>query len=76
MLLLAVTATAPDEAVWLTAITLGYSHVVARFEGFDVALAASVTHDFLPSVLSTAYGGNPWAAKAFLYVGGMNMWEI
>ena len=74
--LLGVFATSPNNPIWITAVTLGYTHIITHFQELAVGVGASVSKDFVPAALSAAYGGNPWAAKVFLYAGGMKMWDF
>ncbi len=61
---------------WVAALTVGYSHVLFDFGAAKLNLGASVTKDFLPSAYTPSYGGNPWTAKAFLELSGMEMWAL
>lgn len=69
---------APDQnrGRWVAAVTLGYTHYLAQFEGATLGLGASVTKDILPNEYSSSYGGNPWSGKVFLQLKGMRMWEL
>ncbi len=73
---LQINSTTPNDPNWVTAITLGYTHELARWDGSNVSLGTSITKDFLPANYQNAYSGNPLAAKIFLQVGGMKMWNL
>jgi hypothetical protein len=73
---LRIASSQPNDPKWMTALTLGTTHKIAKWESGDVGLGASVTKDILPGEFCAAYGGDPWTAKVFLQVGGMKMWEI
>jgi hypothetical protein len=66
----------PDSGRWVTATTLGYTHLLARLDGAQLGLGGSVTRDFLPSEYKAAYGGDPWSGKVFLQLSGMRMWDF
>lgn len=65
-----------NDPKWVTALTLGYTHRFANWDGFFVGLGGSVTKDFLPRDFRADYGGEPLTAKLFLQVGGMKMWHF
>lgn len=66
----------PDDPKWVAALTLGYTHKLAKWDGFFIGLGGSVTKDFLPGEFQPAYDGEPLTAKVFLQVGGMKMWDF
>jgi hypothetical protein len=65
----------PNSGRWVGAFTLGYTYGVWAWEGFEVGVGGSVSKYVLPSEFSAVYG-SPWAAKIFLQVGGMHMWDL
>jgi hypothetical protein len=71
-----VTNTDGNVGQWVTAITLGYTHKVVGWDSAELGVGASVTADLLPQDYQGAYGGNPWAGKAFVQFGGMKMWSL
>ena len=73
---LEIAAAAPNDGQWVSAFTLGASYVVAHLSSWDLSFGASFTQYVLPSDYTPAYGGNPWAAKAFLELGGMSMGSL
>jgi hypothetical protein len=66
----------PNSGRWVSAMTLGYTHYFAHWEGATLGIGGALTKNFLPADFSSAYDGNPWAAKVFLQLKGMRMWEI
>lgn len=58
---------------WVTAATIGYTHIVTRHEGTEWGIGTSVTKDFLPSAFRSAYGGEPWTGKIFIQLSGARM---
>lgn len=73
---LQISSASPNEARWVTAVTLGYTHRLASLDESTLGLGTSVTKDLLPSEFQDAYGGNPLTAKIFLQFGGMKMGEF
>lgn len=66
----------PDSPKWVTAVTIGYTHKIAKWDLADVGIGGSITKDFLPSEFQNAYSGNPLSGKIFIQVGGMKMWDL
>jgi hypothetical protein len=65
-----------NDGEWVEAVTLGYTHAIAKWTGAELGLGTSVTMDILPSDFSEAYGSHtPMTGKVFLQFGGMRMWE-
>lgn len=73
---LQIPSSSPTDAKWVTALTLGYTHKVAKWDSGDVGLGASITKDILPGDFRSSYGGDPLTGKVFLQVGGMKMWDL
>ncbi len=73
---LAIPSADPNDPKWVTAVTLGYTHKLAKLNDLDFSLGASATKDFLPSEFRGAYGGDPLSGKIFLQMGGMSMKEL
>jgi hypothetical protein len=70
------TSADPNHGIWVAAFTLGYSHKIASIDGVELDLGGSVTKDLVPETYIGSYGGNPWSGKAFLRLGGMQMWSL
>lgn len=66
----------PLDPRWVKAATLGYTHGISQQHGVEVSLGGSVTKTFIPDEFRSAYGGEPWASKIFLQIGGMGMWQL
>lgn len=66
----------PNTGQWVTAITLGYTHRVADWDGWELRAGASVTNDQLPSDYQTVYAGNPLTYKFFFQLGGSQMYGL
>ncbi len=66
----------PDSGRWITAITLGYSHQVTTWDGWELRAGAEVGNDQTPADYSTAYEGNPISYKFFFQLGGSQMYHL
>ena len=66
----------PDTGRWVTALTLGYSHRVISWDGWELRAGASVTNDQTPPEFSTTYAGNPFTYKFFFQLGGSQMYGL
>ncbi len=66
----------PDTGRWVTAITLGYSHQLVAWDGWELNCGASVTNDQTPPEFTDAYAGNPFTYKFFFQLGGMQMHNL
>jgi hypothetical protein len=64
-----------NHSKWVTAATLGYTHHLLSWNEANLGLGTAFTKYFLPSEFRDAYGGNPIAAKIFLQLSGMKMWD-
>jgi hypothetical protein len=73
---LAVASGAPNDARWVTALTLGYSHDVATLGPLAFRLGVSGTQTWAPEAFRGAYGGQPRSARAFLELHGMGMGDL
>jgi hypothetical protein len=73
---LEITSAQPNDPRWVTALTLGYTHKVAKWDSMDVGLGGSLTKDILAAEFRDAYGGDPLTGKVFIQVGGMKMWDL
>lgn len=73
---LLVAASDPDDGRWVSALTLGYTHEIASWEGSSVGLGGSLTKDILPSEYRASYGDEALTGRLFLRVTGMRMWEL
>ena len=63
----------PDTGRWVTAITVGYSHQLLAWDGWELNCGASATNDQVPSEYQAAYAGNPFTYKFFFQLGGSQM---
>jgi len=63
----------PLEPLWVSAITIGYTYDILKFESSKFGLGSSVTKNFTPSEFKEAYGGDPWSGRVFLQISGMKM---
>ncbi len=63
-----------NQGLWVAALTLGYTHKIASFNGVELGIGGSATRDLLPGPFIGTYGGNPWTGKVLLQLGGMKMW--
>ena len=68
-----ISSATPHQGKYVGAITAGYSRQLSKLDVFPLYWGASVTENLLPAEFKSAYGGNPWAAKVFLQLGGMKM---
>ncbi len=66
----------PDTGRWVTAISLGYSHQLAAWDGWELNCGAMATNDQSPPEFSAAYAGNPLTYKFFFQLGGMQMHSL
>jgi len=73
---LQITSAEPNQARWVTALTLGYTHKIVKWESAELGLGGSITKDFVPHNFESAYGGDPLAAKIFIQATGMGMWNF
>jgi len=74
--LLIASASEQNRPRWVTALTAGYTHMVANVSNVEIGLGASVTKDLLPEEYKSAYGGDPWSGRVFLQAGGMGTWDL
>jgi hypothetical protein len=65
-----------DDAKWVSALTLGYTHRLIAFEDGELSVGTSTTKDFIAGEFEDAYAGDPWAAKVFVQFKGMKMWTF
>ncbi len=65
-----------DTGQWVSAFTLGYSHQVAAWDGWELKAGLSITNDQLPADYQTAYGGNPFTYKFFFQLGGTQAYQL
>lgn len=73
---LQITSGTPNEPLWVTAMTLGYTYQIVNWSSGELGLGASITKDFLPPEFQSAYGGQPLSGKIFIKLSGMSMREI
>jgi hypothetical protein len=66
----------PNTGRWVTALSLGYSHQVAAWDGWELRAGAEITNDQAPAEYSAAYGGNPFSYKFFFQLGGSQMYDL
>jgi hypothetical protein len=65
-----------DTGRWVSAFTLGYSHQVAAWDGWELRAGLSMTNDQVPAEYSAAYEGNPFTYKFFFQLGGSQMYNL
>ena len=66
-----------NDGRWVEALTLGYTHAIAKWSDAELGLGSSVTVDVLPSEFSAAYGSRtPITGKLFLQFGGTRMCDL
>ncbi len=70
---LAISSLNPQTGLWVSALTLGYTHNLSPNKSLEMGLGGSITQVWLPREFSSSYGGNPWSGKIFLQLGGMKM---
>ncbi len=63
----------PDDGRWVTALTLGFSHSLVKWDGWDLSFGSQITSDQLPIEYQTAYAGNPFTYQFYFQWGGMQM---
>jgi hypothetical protein len=66
----------PNSGRWVTAITLGYSHQVAAWDGWELRAGGEVTNDRTPAEYAAVYAGDPLTYKFFFELGGMQMYGL
>lgn len=72
---LQIVSTDLNRGRWVSAMTLGYSHLLATPGKVEFTAGASATKNFLPQDFIGAYGGNSWSGKVFIQLAGMDMWN-
>lgn len=65
-----------DTGQWVTAFTLGYSHQVVAWDGWELRAGLSITNDQLPVDYQTVYEGNPFSYKFFFQLGGTQAYNL
>lgn len=65
-----------DMGQWVGALTLGYSHQVTTWDGWELRAGLSVTNDQLPADYQAAYSGNPFTYKVFFQLGGTQSYQL
>ncbi len=63
----------PDRGRWIGAVSFGYSHRVASWDGWELRAGGEVTNDITPPEYSGLYEGNPFSYKFFFQLGGAQM---
>lgn len=63
----------PEDAKWVSALTLGYTFKIKVGHDFEAGVGGSLTKDVLSSEFRDAYGGDPWSGRIFLQLSGMRM---
>jgi hypothetical protein len=66
----------PDSGCWVTAITLGYSHQVVTWDGWELRAGAEVGNDRVPLEFSVPYAGDPLSYKFFFELGGSQKYSL
>jgi hypothetical protein len=65
-----------DGGQWVDALTLGYSHQLEAWDGWELRAGFSVTNDQLPGDYQAAYSGNPFTYKVFFQLGGTQSYQL
>jgi hypothetical protein len=65
-----------DTGQWVSAFTLGYSHQVVAWDGWELRAGLSVTNDQVPADYQTVYEGNPFTYKFFFQLGGTQAYNL
>jgi hypothetical protein len=65
-----------DTGRWVSAITLGYSHQVVAWDGWELRAGLSATNDQVPAEYQAAYEGNPFSYKFFFQLGGTQAYKL
>jgi hypothetical protein len=65
-----------DTGQWVNAFTLGYSHQVAAWDGWELRAGLSITNDQLPADYQPTYSGNPFSYKFFFQLGGTQAYQL
>ncbi len=63
----------PDSGRWVSAVTLGYSHQLVAWDGWELRAGASASNDQTPPEYAVFYEGNPFSYKFFFQLGGTQM---
>lgn len=66
----------PDDPLYISALTLGYTHDLGKWEGMQMSLGGSLSKGLLPTEFRPAYSADPVTAKIFLQIGGMKNWNL
>ncbi len=61
---------------WVSALTLGYSHQLEAWDGWELRAGFSVTNDQLPVDYQASYSGNPFTYKVFFQLGGTQSYQL
>jgi hypothetical protein len=65
-----------DTGQWVSAFTLGYSHQVVAWDGWELRAGLSITNDQVPADYQTVYEGNPFTYKFFFQLGGTQAYNL
>ncbi len=66
----------PDTGRWVTALTLGYSHQIIAWDGWELRAGAEVANSQTPADYSLFYAGNPFSYKFFFQLGGFQSYGL
>lgn len=66
----------PNRGRWVAAVTLGYTHQIANFDGLSMGLGTSITKNIIPDAFKSSYGSAPITGKVSLQIKGMRMWHF
>lgn len=64
-----------NQGSWVTAVTIGYTHEIAKWDGVQLGLGGALIKDILPPSFQDSYGGDPISGKIFLQAGGLKTWN-
>jgi hypothetical protein len=73
---LQITSATPNVGEWVTALTVGYSHQVVAWDGWELRAGLAITNDQLPADFQTAYEGNPFSYQFFFQLGGTQAYNL
>ncbi len=66
----------PNTGEWVTALTVGFSHQVVAWDGWELIAGLQATNDQLPSDFQAAYEGNPFSYQFFFQLGGTQAYSL
>lgn len=73
---LAISSATPNVGEWVTAITVGFSHQIVAWDGWELIAGLQATNDQVPSDFQAAYEGNPFSYQFFFQLGGTQAYSL